>query len=535
MDGKTTDSIALGLSQTGFFSKLILDYIEGDQRLSPFYKSAPALEAFGEAIKEKKKESISRQLLAGVLKSQYGPELLSEDLLETIESLTDPGTFTVTTGHQLNIFGGPLYFIYKIITTVNLAEAVEKAHPGCRIVPVFWMATEDHDFEEINHVNIFGKQLKWDDQAGGAAGRMDPRGLASALEELKVILGSSAHAEELYSLFEKAYTSHETLAGATRYFVHRLLGKYGLLIIDGDDPELKSLFSDIMKTDILEEISSREVTETDQQLQAAGYKTQAHPREINFFYLDEGIRERIVLENGQYRVLNTSLEFSRETLGREIEEHPEKFSPNVIMRPVYQEKILPNLAYIGGGGELAYWMQLQSTFRAHGVNFPVLILRNSALLIDENGRKKADALEIDPASLFLPEQQLIDVYVKSHSTEELTLEDEKKELDELFEKISRKAISVDPTLKDSAEAEKTKTLNSLKGLEHKLSKAGKRKFDTEIAQLSRLREKLFPGTGLQERHDNFIPFYLKQGPSFFDLLKDHFDPFLNKFQIFYVR
>ncbi|QEC53976.1 bacillithiol biosynthesis cysteine-adding enzyme BshC [Anseongella ginsenosidimutans] len=535
MDCKLTDPINLDFSKTGFFSKLILDYLEGAPALAPFHQYPPSVDAFSNAIKAKEKESIDRQALTEALRSQYGPSLLTPELESLIGSLNLANTYTVTTGHQLNIFGGPLYFIYKIISTINLAEAVEKANPGNRIIPVFWMATEDHDFAEINHISLFGKELKWDAKPGGATGRMDPRGMQDVLAQLKEILGSSPQAEELAALFEKAYAGHRTLADATRYFVHQLLGSYGLLIIDGDDPRLKSLFSDIIEKDILEGISSAQVIQTNRQLEETGYKTQAHPREINFFYLEENLRERIVLENGEYQVLNSDISFSPENLATEISRHPEKFSPNVIMRPVYQEKILPNLAYVGGGGELAYWMQLCSVFEAHHINFPILILRNSLLLIDENSGKKMSSLGIEPESLFQPEQQLINAFVQSHSEEELSLEEEKKAFEELFNRIGEKAFALDPTLKDSAEAEKAKFFNSLKGLENKLSKAGRRRFDTELAQLSRLRQKLFPDSGLQERHENFIPFYLKYGPSFFSELKKRLEPCLNKFQILSVR
>lgn len=533
MNCKSTGLI--NFSETGFFSKLILDYLDGQNALAPFYQYPPALEPFHEIIQAKQEEPADRTVLPEVLKFQYGADLLSPALESLIDSLRDENTFTVTTGHQLNIFGGPLYFIYKIISTINLAEVVEKANPGKKIIPVFWMATEDHDFEEINHTNLFGKTLTWEARPSGATGRMDPRGMDQVLRQLKDILGTSAEAGEIITLFDTAYRGHRTLAGATRYFVHQLFGKYDLLIVDADDRRLKSLFSTIIKQDILEGISNDRVGKTSQQLEAAGYKTQAHPREINFFYLDSDLRERIVVEDDTYRVLNTDISFSAESLAKEIDSHPEKFSPNVIMRPLYQESILPNLAYVGGGGELAYWMQLQSTFQAYGVNFPALILRNSALLIDENSSKKMDTLGISPEDLFQPEQQLIKTFVRTHSAEELSLEAERQALGRVFEAIGKKAFAVDPTLKGSAEAEKAKLFNSLKGLENKLTKASKRRFDTEIAQLSRLRQKLFPGDGLQERHENFIPFYLKHGVSFIEQLKQLLKPCINKFQLFSVR
>ncbi|SMO33176.1 bacillithiol biosynthesis cysteine-adding enzyme BshC [Solitalea koreensis] len=516
---------------TGYFSKTVTDYLANANNHSPFYKYQPTLDSFSQIIIDKSKENIDRKTLVEVLKRQYksighGPWTM------VIESLQYENTFTVTTGHQLCLFTGPLYFIYKIVTTINLAESIQKANPGCKIVPIYWMATEDHDFAEINHINLFGKQIEWkEEDAKGATGRLNTTTLQQVIEELTPILGESDHAKELADLFNTAYLKHANLADATRYLVNVLFGKYGLVILDGDDPSLKKQFAPIVKQDILEQHSNRLITETNTELEKSGINVQVNPREINFFYLENNLRERLSFEKGKYTVLNTDLRFSKEELEQEIDNYPEKFSPNVVMRPLYEEVILPNLAYVGGGAEVNYWMELKSVFDHYKVNFPVLILRNSAMIVDEISHKRLEQLNLTAKDLFTETNKLIDCFVKQQSTNELNLDIEIAKFEKVFEQIELKTQSIDPTLIGSVEAEKTKFFNSLKGLEHKLSKAEKKKFEQQTTQITKLKEKLFPNGSLQERHDNFIPFYLKQGNGFISLLKEHFDPFEFKFTI----
>ena len=515
---------------TGYFSKTVTDYLANANNHSSFYKYQPTLNSFRQIIVDKSKENIDRKTLVKVLKKQY-KTLRQGPWTSAIESLQDENTFTVTTGHQLCLFTGPLYFLYKIITTINLAETIEKTNPGYKVVPIYWMATEDHDFAEINHINLFGKKIEWKEETKGATGRLNTAALQQVTEELKPILGESDHAKELADLFANAYLKHNTLADATRYLVNELFGKYGLVILDADDPALKKQFAPIIKKDIIEQHSNRLITETNAELEKVGVNVQVNPREINFFYLEDNLRERISFEDGKYQVLNTDLSFSKEELEIEIENHPEKFSPNVVIRPLYEEVLLPNLAYVGGGAEVNYWMELKSVFDHYKVNFPALILRNSAMVVDEVSHKRLEQLNLNAKDLFTETNKLIDCFVKQQSSNELNLDIEIAKFEKVFEQIELKTQSIDPTLIGSVEAEKTKFFNSLKGLEHKLSKAEKKKFEQQTSQITKLKEKLFPNGSLQERHDNFIPFYLKHGEGFISMLKEHFDPLDFKFMI----
>lgn len=511
-------------SETGFFSKLILDYISGKPELKGFYEYAPELSSFSKKIKDRKRIPVERTLLADVLAQQNKSLKANEKVLDNIELLKNSGTFTVTTGHQLNLFTGPLYFVYKIISTINLAEQLKHEFPDNNFVPIYWMHCEDHDFKEINHIHLFGKKIEWKGDHHGAAGEISTASLRSVIDELKTVLGESENANELITLFSEAYLRHINLADATRYLCHELFGRFGLVILDARDVRLKKTFVQQFKEDIFQNTGYKAVSTTNVELQKSNYKVQVSPREINCFYFTEGRRERIVKTDKGFQVLNTSLLFSKEELEKEIESHPEKFSHNVVLRPLYQEHILPNLAYIGGAGELAYWLQYKSMFVAAKISFPVLVLRNSVMVIDKTITAKIEKLGLTAKDFFSAEDKLVGDFIATNSTAETGLKNEQEKLKELFSSIKAKAAKVDITLEASIEAELQKQLKIIEQLESRIQRAERKKYENSINQLKSIREKLFPANSLQERHENVSSFYLRYGRTFIPDLKFNIRP-----------
>lgn len=515
----------IALSETGQFSKLIIDYINKDKTLRPFYSYEPVIESFEQAIEDRNKLTLNREVLVEALNDQYKKAGIT-GMENIIRSLSDKNTFTVCTGHQLCLFTGPLYFIYKLVSTINLAEALKKKYPSFQFIPVYWMATEDHDFEEICSINLFGKTIKWNNTAAsGAVGRLESASLEAVLEELKPILGESGNAKKLAELFTQAYLKHSNLADATRWFVHQLFSTYGLVIIDGDDAQLKSTFTSIIEDDLLNQTNHKLVNDTIAELEKMNIKAQVNPRPINSFYMIDHIRERIELNEGIYKVLNTDIAFTKDKLIEELKNHPERFSPNVVLRPLYQQKILPNLAYVGGPGELAYWLEYKPMFDQHHVLFPVLIPRNFALLLDEKTEQQFTKAGFTTADLFKDTETLIKELVTKNTTSQLSLAEQQAKLAAVFAEVAAAASAVDSTLKAAVEAEFQKANNALKNIESKIMRSEKQKQETGINQVKKIKEKFFPGEGLQERYDNFIPYYLKQGDDLIRDLKQAFDPF----------
>jgi bacillithiol biosynthesis cysteine-adding enzyme BshC len=505
-------------------AKTDVAYATAQPELSPFYKYSVDIQSFAKVIEDKKKEKINRKLLVDVLKKQYLSFSTQNTVNINIEALINENTFTIVTAHQPSLLLGPLYFVYKIMSVIHLCKSLKAQYPDYQFVPMFVIGGEDHDFEEVNNINIFNKKLVWQNDEKGAVGMMNTATLLPLLEELKGILGESENAKHIFNLIEKNYTSNQFYHTATQALLNDLFGIYGLVVINMNEAELKRQFSPYILREILEQPSQKLVADTQQALQQLGYKAQAFPREINLFYLREQLRERIVFENSLYKVLNTNFVFTKEELLLELENHPEYFSPNVVLRPLYQEVILPNLAYIGGGGELAYWLERKKQFEYFGVNFPILIRRNSVVWIDEQSKNKMEKLSLSANDIFQDIDILTKNYVTKNSTEELNFSQEKVDLQGIFKRIESIAKRVDPTLEKTIIGEGVKQLQALEQLESRVVKAEKQKHETALNQIKSLVQKFCPNGGLQERYDNFLPYYIKYGRDFFDVLLEECDP-----------
>lgn len=487
---------------SSYFSNLIVDYLNQKEELKPLYNRFPTLENFKHQIEEKKENfSLDRRIvLTNALQNQYKNIETSEKTAFHIEQLKSEKTFTITTGHQLNLFTGPLYFLYKIVSVINLTKELKEKYPDYNFVPIYWMATEDHDFEEINYFNFNGKKIKWNKESNGPVGRLSTKGLDPVFKEFSAALGKGKNADYLRELFKSSYLNHNTLTEATRFLTNELFKNEGLIIIDGDDENLKQIFVPSIKNELINQTSFNEVTKTN--LLLKDYKIQVNPREINLFYILDNLRERIIFENNIYSINNTNLKFSESEILTELENHPERFSPNVILRPLYQEIILPNLCYIGGGGELAYWFELKSNFEANSVTFPILLLRNSVLVATEKQIKKTDKLNLSWADLFLNQEKLMEKKTKELSQFEIDFSEQKNHLSKQFEKLNEIALKTDKSFIGAVKAQEAKQIKGLEKLEKRLLKAEKKIHSEKISQIIQLQNELFPNNSLQERQTN---------------------------------
>lgn len=524
-----TDCISYQTS--GYFSKLIQDYLDQKSELKPLYNHFPTLENFQKQIAEKTAnfDNNNRIPLVETLKKQYQNIEVSNSTKQNIELLALENTFTITTGHQLNLFSGPLYFLYKIISTINLTKELKAKYPSHNFVPIYWMATEDHDFEEINYFNFKGKKFRWNKESNGPVGRLSTEGLAEFFEIYALELGSSTNANVLKKLFVDAYLKHDNLADATRFLANSIFADYGLVILDADDVHLKRAFIPYVKEELEKQTSYKAVQKTIEQL--AAYTVQVNPREINLFYIEDHLRERIIFENDKYFVNNTKISFSKEEIFKLLESNPEKFSPNVIMRPLYQEIILPNLCYIGGGGEIAYWLELKSFFDAVKITFPMLLVRNSVLLTTEKQLKKADQLNLSWKDLFTKQEKLVNTITHKISTFPIDLTPQKDILKTQFQYLYELADQTDKSFSGAVKAQEIKQTKGLENLEKRLLKAQKRKLHNQLQRVIDLQCELFPNNSLQERQTNFSEFYLEKGEELVPLLLENLKPLEMNFNI----
>ena len=521
--------------KTGYFSDLICDYLDQSSRLQPFYNRFPELNNFKLQIEEKQAsfDNESRAILVKALESQNESISVSSKTNNNISALKASNTFTVTTGHQLNLFTGPLYFFYKIVSTINLCSELKKEYPDYNFVPIYWMASEDHDFDEINFFNHNGKKVQWSKQVSGAVGELNLSGLDAVYEAFSGEIGLGNNADALKKVFKEAYLKHNTLAEATRYLVNTFFSEFGLVILDGNDKSLKQLFIPNVKDELLNKTTFQKVSETNNNLNKleADYKIQVNPREINLFYIKDGLRERIVENEGIYQVFDTDIKWDPETIIDEVENNPERFSPNVITRPLYQEVILPNLCYIGGGGELAYWFQLKSSFEAHQVSFPMLLLRNSVLLVSKKQREKLEKLDVGISEMFLKQDDLITKITRQYSQIDIDFTSQKKYLKKQFEDLYELAKKTDKSFLGAVAAQERKQVKGLEHLEKRLLKAQKRKLNDVISRVTNIQDTLFPNQSLQERQANFSDFYLEYGDQLIQELVLNLQPLKGEFTI----
>ena len=506
--------------QTGYFSRIITDYLDKADTLSSFYSHPVSAEGIRASLEARRTFPVNREVLVRTLKEQY-KEAPSAPLVEqNIARLGQENTFTVCTAHQPAIFTGHLYFIYKILHTIRLAHSLAGQYPQYQFVPVFYMGSEDADLDELGHVYLGNEKLVWDTRQTGAVGRMNTKGLEKVLDRIDGELSVQPFGKELIRLLKEAYLGSPDIQTATFRLLHSLFSGYGLVVLIPDGAGLKRLMIPVFEEDLFRQAPTRIVGESIDRL-SEQYKVQANPRPINLFYLKDDLRGRIERTGEDFLVHESTLRFTETEMREELQQHPERFSPNVILRGLFQETILPNIAFIGGGGETAYWLELKSLFAHYKTPFPLLVLRNSFLLVEKQWTEKMERAGLNITDLFRPEEELVNQLVKRESQRQLSLAGEIEQANRYYENLKALARPVDPTLVQHVEALQTKALEPVRELEKKLLKAEKRKFGDQQRQVHALKSALFPMKGLQERVDNFMPWYAARGPRFLHDIYTH--------------
>ncbi len=506
--------------QTGYFSRVITDYLSGSEFLQHFYEHPVSFDGIEAAILQRENFPTDRGLLVKTLEEQYTGLPVQEAVMKNLERLTGKNTFTITTAHQPAIFTGNLYFIYKILHVIKIAETLSARYKNRYFIPVFMMGSEDADLDELGHIYLDKEKLVWDTKQTGAVGRMHTEGLEKMINRIEGEFSGDPHGPELIQLMKDCYLEAENIQQATLGLLHQLFGSYGLVVLIPDNRLLKSIMRGIFKDDLTNHVPFK-ITEQNIRHLSTLYPVQATPREINLFYLKDEIRERLDLKDGRFVVHNTGIHFSPEAMEKELANYPERFSPNVILRGLYQETILPNIAFVGGGGEMAYWLELKPLFKHYRVPYPVLILRNSFLLIKKNWRSKIEKTGLSPAVIFKPEEQLMEDFVRRNSTRQLNLDKQIVELRGYYESLKNISGTVDKTLEQHVEKLEAQALQKLEELEKKILRAEKKNHEDVRRIIHEIREALFPLEDLQERIDNFIPWYAEYGKAFIELIHHH--------------
>ncbi len=506
---------------TDYFQQIILDYIHQNDGLLPFINSFPSIEGIQDAIMKRKHVNTNREELVAHLRHQYQQVNASDKVLHSISKLSEESTFTITTAHQPNLLTGPLYFIYKIAHAIKLAAYCNAHIPNYNFVPVYYMGMEDADFLELNHFTVQGKKYVWETSQSGAFGKMKvDQAFIQLLNQLESQIASLPHAISMMLQLRRCFTEGKTIAAATFEFIHHLFERYGLVVLMPDSNALKSLLQDVMKDDLMNH-TAHSILEEVKSTYPYPNAWQANPRPINLFYFKDNIRERIELQKERYQVLNSDISFSKGELLDELEQHPERFSPNVIIRPLLQEILLPNLVYIGGAGELSYWLQLKKIFDHYHIPYPVLMLRSSFILMTDKQHNQWAKLGFNMQDIFKSAEELLAAYVKCNTKHTISFEEEKRNLEQQFDEIGLKATNVDITLKAHVAALHRNLQKKILELEKKMLRAEKRRFEEAARQIAQLTNNLFPDKTLQERKEGMMGFYATWGAAWIDQIVQH--------------
>lgn len=508
------------------FSQRDKDYNAKSKQLEPFITAFPNLQTLVSQAKLKQQNPVNRQLLVDTLAKQYASVNTSEKTAANIESLKSDNTFTIITAHQPSLLTGPLYFIFKILNCINLAEELNAYQSEFDFVPVFVSGGEDHDFEEIASFKLFKETITWQAEAGGPTGRMPVTGLEEVLNQAQEILGPRSQALDLINRLKVFLSKAVNYNDFQRQLVNHLFGKYGIIYFSTDDDQLKQHLKPIFTEELLNQTSKSFVKPQQAKLEALGYSEQAFVRDINIFYIKDGLRERIELVDGKYEVINTSISFAAD----QINDHIEHFSPNVVLRPLCQEFLLPNVVYIGGGGELAYWIERKTQFEAFNVLFPILMRRNSAGLIAQKQLKTWSTLGFSENDLFNEPHEIANTFLANVDTS-FELTDQKLAIEKAFDSIKAIANDIDKSIIPSIDAAKVKELKVIDQIESRIKRSVKQQYDVDLNKLNKVQEALMPNHKLQERTDNILTYISKYGLTIIDEIKENLDPLTDKFTL----
>ncbi len=495
----------LPLSETNLVSPMVKDYLSKKESLKPFAGQWQEMESLQVLLQNRSFEQSKRDILSAYLVQQYKTADIKLDkdskVLANIECLKNSQTFTITTGHQLSLFGGTLFMSYKILTAIKLAADLQKGNPLKNIVPVLWLASEDHDFEEIQSTYLFGKKYVWEkDSMNKPCGKIDLVGIDKLVEEIKLVLGSTETAQNWIGKIEDAYKASYDLGTATLRFYHSLFEEFGLVILDPNDSQLKALFVAEIQNDLLLQ-KNFEVQAASDKILAENYKLQINARPLNFFFLDDLLGRVMVKKEGEFWVCGSN-QWDENDLSNQIKLHPEKFSPNVNLRPLYQESILPNLAYIGGPAEVSYWIQLKPIFETNVASYPVLVVRFMNVLIGKGFADKVAKSHLNLSDLLLEEKALAALCIKQAQGF-----DYKQKVEAVLNELQLfvdSSKNTEPNLSKAFLEQKLKMKEFFKENSADFNKAIAKAEQTHIEKAVKLKSKLFPAGVFQERMETLL-------------------------------
>lgn len=511
---------------------IVQDYVRGEPGVLPFYAGHfedPDAYRSKAAEVDERFDRAARERAARAMGTPGGADPAR------LERFVEEGGYVVTTGQQPGLFGGPLYNLYKALTVVRLAEALE-IRMGKPVLPLFWVGSEDHDWEEANHTCIVGVDNELHEPVLPAP-RPDvrpsihriplPPEVVGLLGDFLSNLPDTDFSARFGDLLRRAVAEGSTLSGSFRHILEALLGRYGLHFTDAADPVVKEASLPVLRRELerageLEHVLGR----TSEDLSSAGYGLQVALLEggVNLFLENEAGRERLYRADGGFRLRTSGQRLSLQEVMARAAEDPKALSPNVFLRPVVESTVFPTLAYVAGPGEMAYYAQLRAYFEAHGIRMPVIHPRFGVTAVESKIRKVLDKFDLEVAALDRPFHELAGEIARDEVPEEIRahLGEVRGAIGKGTGALQNAVKSVDPTLKGPVQHARNQAFAALDDLEKKVVQALKRRNETTLRQLEKAQVHLYPHGKPQERVINPFYFLARYGEDFLDEVAQRF-------------
>lgn len=514
---------------------LFLDYVYDFSRVASFFvddpgdPEAPRRAAARLAGRSGRRDALARELIRQLEQMGAPPEAVAN-----AAALADPATLAVVTGQQVGLFGGPLYSLLKAITSIQLAARWTR-ELGVRVVPVFWMDADDHDYEEVRHYRFVDRDHQVRDVAlpprttltGAPVARVVLDGaVEAALGELRAALPETRFTAEVFAALARAYRPERALATAYGCWMSRLLGARGLVLVNPSEAALKALMAPVFGRELSDPCGSAPVVlATDEALRAGHYHEQVtvHPDHANLFYGSDE-RRPVLCRNGAFQAGDEVIVAA--ALQARLAERPEHFSPNVLLRPIAQDTVFPTLAYVAGPHELAYFAQLRGLYDRFDVVMPLIWPRASATLLEAAATRTLERLQLRLADLRPADESALNRAVAALLPHDLEAQFEQVEaaLATGVNGLEQALARFDPTLVGAAGSARGKIVHEVQTLRVKALAALKRRDETLRRQFWHARAALMPDGGLQERTVGAVQFLNKHGWIVIDHLLAHLSP-----------
>lgn len=523
------------------FQNLFLDYIEDFEKVENYFsKDFRAIELLPE-IKLNKKSTEHREKIVQILKDQYKNYNTGKHTQLNIEALKNENTFAVVTGQQLGLFGGPLYTFYKIITAIKLSAYLKMKFEDFEFVPVFWLEGDDHDFEEVRSFKVINdrnevEEIKYDDglesdaNRGNVAGIKFNENLNQIFDHLQNELRDTEFKNDLMNLLRNSYGEGKIFESSFKSLLINLFDEYGIIFFEPGDKKIKHILKPVFEQELDDfRNHTQHVIERSAALEEK-YHAQVKVKPVNLFLTDEDGRFSIEPAEDSFRLKGKRKKLSREEIQNILEEQPERFSPNVLLRPICQDYLFPTAFYIAGPSEVSYFAQVTPLYKDFNIEPPFIYPRSSATIVEKNISGVIEKYNLDYKNIFSNSDQLVPNVVNqvSEFDVEKMFDGLSTQIDNLLDSVTEDLESLDQNLSGVAEKTKSRIEHSLDGLKDKTEKAQQKKHDVAVRQINKVLALLLPNGNLQEREINFIYFANKYGVDFVKWLYNELK--INKFE-----